>query len=100
MLARSGPLFQGPFQARLVDTDEYLLHLSRYIHLNPVHAGLVRHPADWSYSSFREYAGLRNGSLPKPAIVLSQFPSHQAYVQFVEAYTRDSRSVIQHLMLD
>jgi len=98
--ARTGPLFQGPFQAKLVDTDEYLLHLSRYIHLNPAHAGLVRHPADWVYSSFREYAGLRNGNLPSPEIVIGQFPSPQAYVQFVEAYAPDHRGVIQHLMLD
>ena len=38
---RVGPLFQGPFQAKIADKNEYLLHLSRYIHLTPVSAGLV-----------------------------------------------------------
>ena len=41
---RVGPLFQGAFRAKEVDSDEYLLHLSRYLHLNPVRAGLVRDP--------------------------------------------------------
>jgi REP element-mobilizing transposase RayT len=55
---RTGSLFEGAFQARRIDRNEYLLHLSRYIHLNPVLAGLVRHPEDWVYSSYREYIGL------------------------------------------
>ena len=38
---RSGPLFESRFKAKLVDTDEYILGLSRYIHLNPVSAHLV-----------------------------------------------------------
>ena len=44
---RVGPLFQGRFQARHVEKDSYLLHLSRYIHLNPVHAGLVTKAEEW-----------------------------------------------------
>ena len=61
---RSGHLFQGPFQAKLVDRDEYLKWLSRYIHLNPVVAGLVERPEEWAFSSYRDYVGLRNGTLP------------------------------------
>jgi putative transposase len=44
---RVGALFQGAFGAKQVDRDEYLLDLSRYIHLNPVMAGLVQHAEDW-----------------------------------------------------
>ncbi len=95
-----GPLFQGPFKAILVDRDEYLLHLSRYIHCNPVNAGLVNRAEDWAYSSYRDYIGMRNGTLPQPAIVLSQFDSRIAYRKFVEAYTEDSTTIIEHLMLD
>ncbi|MEZ4770310.1 MAG: transposase [Caldilineales bacterium] len=98
--ARSGPLFQGPFQARWVDRDDYLLHLSRYIHLNPVQARLVQRPDEWLYSSFRDYVGLRNGTLPKPAIVTGQFATVQEYIQFVEVYNRNDGEVIEHLMLD
>ncbi len=97
---RVGPLFQGPFQAALVDKDEYLLHLSRYIHLNPVIAELVKRPEDWSFSSYRDYIGLRGGSLPVPNMVLSQFPSRQAYRAFVESYCEEEAKIIEHLMLD
>jgi len=72
---RTGSMFQGAFQARLVDKDEYLLQLSRYIHLNPVQVGLVKRPQDWVYSSYQEYIGLRHGTLPKSETVLAQFRS-------------------------
>ena len=99
-IGRVGPLFQGPFKAKLVHKNEYLVHLSRYIHLNPMLAGLVDHPAKYAFSSYRDYAGLRNGTLPKPEIVLSQFPSHQAYAEFVESYSHADSKLIEHLMLD
>jgi putative transposase len=98
--ARIGSLFQGRFKAVHVDRNEYLMHLSRYIHLNPVAAGLLRRAEDWEFSSYPEFIGLRNGTLPKPDIVLSQFPSTDAYRLFVEAYVEDDRKVIEHLMLD
>jgi putative transposase len=50
---RVGLLFQGRFQAVRVDRDEYLVHLSRYIHLNPVAAKLVEQPEDWEFSGYR-----------------------------------------------
>jgi len=55
---RSGHLFQGRYKAILVDSDAYLLELSRYIVLNPVRAGMVRDPGDWRWSSYRATAGL------------------------------------------
>jgi len=97
---RKGGLFQGPFRATLVETDEYLLHLSRYIHLNPVTAGLVAKAEDWEFSSYRDYIGLRSGTLPTPDIVLAHFPSPAAYQAFVEAYTVGDEEIIRHLMLD
>ena len=97
---RVGPVFQGAFKAKLVDKNEYLLHLSRYIHLNPVLAGIADNPATWTLSSYQDYVGLRNGTLSKPDIVLSQFPSRQAYAKFVRAYSETDRELIEHLMLD
>jgi hypothetical protein len=55
---RNGHLFQGRYKAILVDTDAYLLQLSRYIVLNPVRTGMVDDPADWPWSSYRATAGL------------------------------------------
>jgi len=52
---RVGHLFQGRYRAILVDKDQYLLPLSRYIHLNPVRAGIAGRSEDYSYSSYRAY---------------------------------------------
>ena len=52
---RVGHLFQGRFFSRVVDKDSYLLELSRYIHLNPVKAGLVKEPEDYLWSSYNDY---------------------------------------------
>jgi putative transposase len=54
-IERNGPLWVGRFQSVLVDNDDYLTHLTRYIHLNPVSAGLVKKASGWPNSSFLEY---------------------------------------------
>lgn len=97
---RVGSLFQGPFEAKLVDTVEYLTHLSQYIHLNPTTAGLVSKAEEWEFSSYREYIGLRHSSLPWPDVVLSQFADRRDYRAFVEAYVESDVEIIRHLLLD
>jgi putative transposase len=97
---RIGALFQGRFKAIHVDRDEYLLHLSRYIHLNPVMAGLVRQAEDWEFSSYREFVAVRSGTLPNPDAVLSQFDSPGAYRLFVESYAESDNDLIAHLTHD
>ena len=52
-----GHLFQGRYKAVLVDSDSYLLELVRYIHLNPVRAGLVVSAEDYPWSGHRAYLG-------------------------------------------
>jgi len=52
---RKGPLWQGRFKSILVDGEEQLVHLTRYIHLNPTTSQIVRAPQEWIYSSYREY---------------------------------------------
>jgi putative transposase len=54
---RGGHLFQGRFKAILVDKDSYLLELARYVVLNPVRAGMVAHPRDYPWSSYRAMMG-------------------------------------------
>ncbi len=49
---RTGTLWEGRFNASLVDSQEYLLAVCRYIELNPVRAGMVVHPAQYPWSSF------------------------------------------------
>jgi len=52
---RKGPLWEGRFKSVLVESDEQLLHLTRYIHLNPVTAHLVERPEEWSFCSYKNY---------------------------------------------
>lgn len=52
---RNGHVFQGRYKAILCRDDAYLIGLLRYIHMNPVEAGLVEHPRDWPWSGHREY---------------------------------------------
>lgn len=52
---RKGPLWQGRFKNVLVENEEQLLHLTRYIHLNPVTGYLVNKPEEWIASSYKEY---------------------------------------------
>jgi hypothetical protein len=53
----TGHLFQGRYKSILVDEDNYLLELSRYIVLNPVKAGMVKHVGQWQWSSYLAMVG-------------------------------------------
>ena len=60
---RSGHLFQGRYKAVLIDRDNYLLELSRYIHLNPVRAHIVEKPEEFFNSSYASYIGNRKDDI-------------------------------------
>lgn len=80
---RDGPLFRGRFKAILVEAEEYLLQVSRYIHLNPIAANLVRRPEQYRWSSYRGY--LRPGSGPEwlsVREVLGRFGSRHPGVEY------------------
>lgn len=79
---RVGPLFQGEFKSVLVEKDEQLTHLSRYIHLNPKVSLLVKDLESYEWSSYKEYLGQNNGFCVKENI-LGFFKNSQAYKQFV-----------------
>jgi putative transposase len=49
---RTGTLLEGRFKSAIVSRNEYLIMCSRYIELNPVRAGMVRHPLDYRWSSY------------------------------------------------
>ena len=85
-----GHLFQGRYKAILCEKDSYLLELSAYIHLNPVRAKLVKDPAEYPWSSYREYLKGGSGGLVDGSFVLSQFSdvkgrAIRAFVRFVKS---------------
>jgi REP element-mobilizing transposase RayT len=82
---RTGTLFEGRAKSRLIDKSNYLLHIVRYIHLNPVRAGLTKKPEDWPYSNYREFVALPHGSIFDKEFLKTQFSTPQEYQAFVEA---------------
>ena len=84
--ARVGTLFQGPFRAKLAADEEYVRHLCRYIHANPVRAGLVVDPLDWPHSNFPGWARGRFDTKAEKAFFGSVFGSPGGYIQFVSEY--------------
>ena len=70
---RIGHLFQGRYKAILIDADNYMLELVRYIHNNPVRANLVADPLDYPWSSHSAYLGREKISYLTTSFVLEQF---------------------------
>jgi REP element-mobilizing transposase RayT len=86
---RSGHLFQGRYKSIIVDRDNYLLELSRYIHLNPVRAKMVERPEDYHYSSYSSYISRRINNVVNTGLVLGLVTKHNGngnkqYRRFVE----------------
>lgn len=101
---RNGHLFQGRFKSILVDADEYLKQLSRYIHLNPVRANLVEHPDEYKWSSYSTITGkTKEPAWLESAWLLSQFGTQRKqaitnYKKFVEeANTKDLKNPAKDL---
>ena len=86
---RVGHVFQGRYKAILVDREPYLLHLVRYVVLNPVRAGMVTSPEQWSWSSYHATVGqAHTPDWLATEWVLRQFGTrralaHQRFAQFV-----------------
>ena len=75
---RVGHLFQGRYKAILVDKDNYLLTLCRYVVLNPVRASIAKDPGVWRWSAYRATAGQEEGiSCLTTDWILSQFDKEQ-----------------------
>lgn len=86
---RNGTLFESRFKASIIDRNEYLLHLSRYIHQNP--SNILKKGQkleDYPYSSFRQYLGLSHQNWVKAeeilAILKEEFGKDTSYRKFTE----------------
>ena len=90
--ARTGTLFEGRFKHKRVDKWEYLITLCRYIHRNPVNANLVAQPEDWAYSNYREWIGLRDGTLVDRTFIKDNFPKPDEYTAFVNDIEDEKKS--------
>lgn len=110
---RTGPLFQGRYKATLVETEPYLLHLTRYIHLNPIELGEVRPGTgsdlvSYPYSSYGDYLSKRRTGWVHPEEILNFFKTAQrtslkdvlSYQSFVENYKEDPKEILEEIAID
>ena len=89
---RQGSVFQGRYRSTLVEENNYLLGLSRAVHLTPVRAGVVARPEDYRWSSYHQYLGPRNEGEVDPDPVLAHCQgSAEIYRRFVEKGIEGSR---------
>lgn len=87
---RCGHLFQDRFRSELIDNDGYLLEVSRYIHNNPVRAGIVKDPIEYRWSSYNTYTGRVkdvNGLIDKDRVLCifsnNQIKAVKEYIDYV-----------------
>lgn len=91
---RTGTLWEGRYRATLIDTEQYLLTCMRYIELNPVRAGMVSHPSEYLWSSYRHTALWRTDELITSHILYhrlgrSDHDRQSAYRQLFKAQIAD-----------
>lgn len=87
---RSGHLFQGRYKAIVVDKDNYLMELSRYLHLNPVRANMTQRPEEYPYSSYRTMVSDAGDKLVTTSTILGMMANNtkdarERYRAFVES---------------
>lgn len=83
---RTGRLFEYTFKAKHIPTDEILLHVHRYIHLNPLIINLVSNVNDWEWSSYVDYVGKRQGTICSKEEILgffSQRENNRSYKEWI-----------------
>lgn len=68
-----GPLYQGRYFSELIKTDSQMIETSRYIHLNPIRAKMVKNPEDYRWSSYSMYIGKKKEKLINSKDILAYF---------------------------
>jgi len=99
---RTGTLFEGPFKSLHIERDSHLIYLCRYIHRNPLEAGLVTNLDNWPYSNYLEWVGRRCGTLYDAKFVQTHFVNSDEHEQFVLEYipSKNIAKAIQNLSLE
>lgn len=98
---RNGSLFQGPFKAVNVDSNEYLLYLSAYVNGNNfIHGYQDKSEREWKYCSASDYLGKRNGTLCNKNIVLDQFAplEYAAYLNKNAQYLKERKELAKYCL--
>lgn len=86
---RTGHLFQNRFKSEAVDSDAYFLTVLRYIHQNPIKAGIVNNMSDYKWSSYKEYFN-NQAVLIEPNFALSFFKDYKEFEKFIKESSEDN----------
>ncbi len=101
---RVGRLFQGTFKSKEIVSEESLLQVSRYIHLNPILSKLAEKPEEYQHSSYKTWIGQRKSSLSSQGLVASWIEKAggaEDYKEFVESkIDGDPKLGIENLVLE
>jgi putative transposase len=95
---RSGTLWEGRYRSCLTEEEDYLLACQRYIELNPVRAGMVAHPADYRWSSYRANAQGEADSLLRRHDVFDRLGTSAAHRE--AAYRERFRTALEPGLVD
>jgi phage tail tube protein FII len=87
---RVGSLFQGTYKASKIESDSYWMHISRYIHLNPVDLGDYK---NYPYSSYKIFMGETYAEWVHPEKVLNSFNNSKEYEKFVKSYLEQRKDL-------
>lgn len=95
---RSGTLWEGRYKSCIVESEEYLLHLYRYIELNPVRAGMAADPSGYSWSSYQCNALGKVGALRTPHGLYQALGDSE--MQRMERYRALSSTHVDGVLID
>ena len=90
---RVGTIYQGKVKGVHIDNDTQLLHVSRYIHLNPYVDKLVDNPTNYKWSSYQQYIRNYNNRACNTSFILSIMDKGQSYKDFVMDYAEYARDI-------
>lgn len=102
---RTGSVFQSMFKAVRIETEEQLLHVCRYIHLNPLTSYLIRDNNEldnYYWSSWIEYNQTNKSGIVNTTLIMAHFPTSESFRKFTfdqAAYQRNLEE-IKHLVLE
>lgn len=101
---RTGSLWQRPFKAVRIETEEQFLHVSRYIHINPVTSSVIKEQTldIYPWTSLPEYHMQKTGGICETKEILSRFKTGDAYRSFIHDHIDYAKKIekIKHLRID
>jgi len=101
---RVGRLFESQYKSVLIETDEQLMHLSRYIHINPINSSKINTSLaklkTYPWTSLPDYLGTREQSFCNPSEVMAFFKSPDDYWRFLKGAIKEQEILSSDLLLE